>query len=89
MAQQGHKITWTITGARSSWGLVIDGVVKHNATRVIVVPVSTQYRRDLEVQFPAQLRKAGIKYVVEGLELAESGTHYRPLGSIRRVVELQ
>jgi len=87
MARTGAQITWTVKGPSAHWGLVINGEVKHNATKLIVVPESQQFDTSLAVQFPTQIRSAGTRYVVDRLELAEGKTHYRVVGNIKKLVQ--
>lgn len=48
--------------------------------------VSAGYDPSFNVQFPRALRFEGAHYVVEGLELASSGTFYRAVGTIHLIV---
>ncbi|MEL6345302.1 MAG: WGR domain-containing protein [Myxococcota bacterium] len=48
--------------------------------------VSAGYRSDWPVQFPQNLRQAGVRYVVDDVRAASSGDFYRAFGDIRRLI---
>lgn len=48
--------------------------------------VSDGYDHEKNVQFPRDLRAAGARYVVEGIEESANGSFYRTVGQIQRLV---
>jgi uracil DNA glycosylase len=53
--------------------------------KLLVHAVSEGYDPTLDVILPRGIREADVRYLVDGLELAGSGTFYRPVGAVRRL----
>jgi len=84
MALSGSKITWVVNGGR--WGLIIDGAVNNNGTKLKLRPESISYNTSWDVQFPIDIREEGARYVVEELIPAVSGSYYRSKGTIKKLI---
>ncbi len=65
-------------------GVVVECYAEGDRLRVRVV--SPGFRPDWHVQFPKDIRQAGARYVVEGLQASSRGGFYRAWGHIRRLV---
>jgi predicted DNA-binding WGR domain protein/outer membrane protein assembly factor BamB len=67
---------------------VEDGVVVEcyrDGTQLRVRPLSSDYHRDWNVQFPKDIRVEGHRYVVDELRESGRGGFYRAFGGIRRL----
>lgn len=62
-------------------GVVLHCVKAGGKLRVRVL--SDGYEKDFNVQFPRALRREGVRYLVESLELSSNGTFYRSKGAIK------
>ncbi|OUD13331.1 vWA domain-containing protein [Thioflexithrix psekupsensis] len=65
-------------------GVVLQCVREGGKLRMRVI--SEGYNPDFNVQFPRHIREEGASYLVDAVELASSGTFYRTVGEIRRLV---
>lgn len=64
-------------------GVVVECVERNGRLRVHIV--SPGYRREWNVQFPRDIRQAGVRYVVDGVAESVRGGFYRVRGDIRRL----
>ena len=86
MAKNGSKVTWVVNGEKD-WGLIIDGEVKENGSRLLIRPAANDRGFDVTkiVQFPRSARILYAIYSVQSLTLSENGQYYRSSGEICRI----
>ena len=72
------------TTRSTSGGVVVKCVAEGSHLRVRVV--SKGYHKDWNVQFPRDIRKKGVRFVVEEVREATQGGFYRAYGTIKRLV---
>jgi outer membrane protein assembly factor BamB len=69
--------------AKSAKGVIVECFKDGSKTRVRVV--SPGYNADWFCQFPRDIRKAGVRFVVDEVREATQGGFYRVLGNIRKL----
>ncbi len=75
-----HQVDVTVDAGD---GVVVECTAEGGQLRVRVV--SPGYRPDFRVQFPKNVREAGVRYVVDGVRESSQGGFYRAYGEIRRL----
>ncbi|CAD5942127.1 vWA domain-containing protein [Planktothrix agardhii] len=66
-------------------GVLVECIREGGKLRVRVI--SEGYNPELNVQFPRQIREAGVTYIVEEIKLSANGDFYRASGTIKRLVK--
>lgn len=78
------EVTTTVETTREAGSGVIVECYK-DGSKLRIRPVSGDYHKDWNVQFPKDLREPGAKYVVDELRESGSGGFYRAHGTIKKL----